>query len=476
MSMKRVLLVLACLALAILAARADATILTAQPVASGFAKPVFLTSPPDDLSRLFVVEQHSGKVKIIKDGVVLDRAFLNIGNRISTAFERGLLSLAFHPDYPTNGHFYVNYTNSAGDLVISRFTVSATDPDSADPAGELILLTIPEPEANHNGGTLIFGPLDGYLYIGVGDGGGAGDLHGTIGNGQNVNTLLGKILRIDVDGGNPYAIPPGNPFVGETGRDEIWAFGLRNPWRMSFDRETGDLYIADVGQGAWEEVDFQPAASTGGENYGWRLMEGSHCYNPASNCDPGGLTYPMTEYSHASGCSVTGGYVYRGCEIPDLRGAYFYADWCNGRIWSLRYDGSTVTDSVERTAELAPAGNLSIDNVSSFGEDARGELYILDHADGEIYKIVPAEPVVSECDPVGCCLTPGNSNGDATVDIGDVVYIVNLVFLNGPAPACPASADVNDDCSINVGDAVYLVNFIFRNGASPRCSACVLSR
>jgi len=279
-------------------------------------------------------------------------------------------------------------------------------------------------------------------------------------------------LRIDVDGGSPYAIPADNPFVGRSGADEIWAYGLRNPWRMSFDRATFDLYIADVGQGQWEEVDFQPAASAGGENYGWRLMEGLHCYNPSVNCDPGGLTYPVTEYSHANGCSITGGYVYRGCRIPDLRGTYFYGDYCSGRIWSFRYDGAVLSDSAERTTELAPGNGMSIGNISSFGEDARGELYIIDYSDGEIYKIVPAEPVTSDCPTVGCCDIPGDANHDSLVNVGDAVFLINFIFRGGPSSACWASGDSNNDCSVNVGDAVYLINYIFRDGLSPQCGDC----
>ncbi len=460
------------LALAIMTVSAGATALTTVRIASGLNRPVYLTYPPGDSTRLFVVEQQTGRIRIIRNNSVLARPFLDIGSLISVSSERGLLSMAFHPDFPDSAYFYVNYTNASGALTLARFTVSP-DPDSADAGSELILLTVPEPEANHNGGTIAFGPNDGYLYLGLGDGGGGGDLHGTIGNGQDSTTLLGSILRIDVNSGAPYAIPPDNPFVGRSGADEIWAYGLRNPWRMSFDRANGDLYIADVGQNAWEEIDFQPASSAGGENYGWRLMEGLHCYNPPTDCDPGGLVYPITDYSHANGCAITGGYVYRGCRIPDLRGTYFYGDYCSGRIWSFRYDGATMTDSTERTAELAPGNGMSIDNISSFGEDIEGELYILDLADGEIYKIVPAEPVTSDCGQLGCCDIPGDANDDAFVDIGDPVFLINYIFKSGPPSACNAEADVNTDCAVDIGDAVDLINFIFRNGPAPLCSDCI---
>jgi glucose/arabinose dehydrogenase len=381
--------------------------------------------------------------------------------------------MAFHPKYAINGFCFVNYTDLSGAVTISRFSTSSADPDSAVAVSEQVLLVIPEPQANHNGGTILFGPSDGYLYIGVGDGGGSGDNHGTIGNGQDTTTRLGKILRIDVDHGSPYGIPPNNPFANISGADEIWALGLRNPWRMSFDRQTGDLYVADVGQNVWEEIDFQPVASPGGENYGWRLMEGKHCFNPSINCDPGGLVYPVTEYSHLAGCAVTGGYVYRGCQIPDLRGTYFYADYCSGRIWSFRYDGATLTDSMERTAELDPSGTSVISQPSSFGEDARGELYILDLADGEVYKIIPAVPVLSDCQMNGCCSRAGDGNNDGAVNVGDAVFGINYIFKGGPIPTCLSQADANGDCALNIGDAVTLVNYVFKDGPIPQCSPCL---
>lgn len=441
-------------------------------VADGYSSPVFLTSPTDDTTRLFIVEQNSGKVKIIKNGVPLSRPFLDISDRVgSNGFEQGLFSLAFHPEYSSNGKIFVNYTDASGNLKISRYLVS-TDPDSADAETEAVLLTITQPESNHNGGTVLFNPYDGLLYITTGDGGGSGDNHGDTGNSQDTSSLLGKVLRIDVDGGGLFALPPDNPFIDEPGRDEIWSFGLRNPWRVSFDRATGDFYIADVGQNNWEEINFQSANSTGGENYGWRLKEGNHCFNPSTNCDPGGLTDPLTEYSSNFGCSIIGGYVYRGCLIPDLQGTYFYADWCSGSIWSFRYDGSVMTDSTNRTSELAPGSGLSIDNPSSFGEDANGNIYIIDYEDGEIYRIDPAEPVASDCNQEDCCLNPGDANRDGLPNVGDAVYLINYVFKAGPGPICPDEGDANFDCSANVGDAVYLINFVFKNGPPPQCGSC----
>jgi glucose/arabinose dehydrogenase len=356
-------------------------------VASGLSKPLFVTSPPADSSRLFIVEQNSGQIKILSGGMVLPTAFLDIGDLItSSGNEQGLLGLAFHPDYSSNGYFFVNYTDTLGNTTVARYKLSG-DPNQAEPDSQLVILNITQPFANHNGGMLVFGPGDGYLYIGTGDGGAGGDPGNRA---QDDGELLGKMLRIDVDGGSPYGIPPDNPFVGAVDSlDEIWAKGFRNPWRFSFDRVTHDLYIADVGESAWEEVDFQVSSSTGGENYGWRLMEGDHCYNPPTNCDPGGLTDPIHEYSHGGDpnrCAIVGGFVYRGEAIPDLQGTYFFADDCSGQIWSFRYDGDNLTEFTDRTAELDPGSGMSIDQISSFGEDAAGELYIVD-LDGEVYKI-----------------------------------------------------------------------------------------
>ncbi len=341
--------------------------LNVEPVASGFGRPVYLTHAGDD--RLFVVEQ-AGRIWVIdaERGVVLDTPFLDIVPLVnSRANERGLLSVAFHPDYASNGLFFVNYTrNPDGATVIARYRVSG-DPNIADPDSGEILLSIDQPEANHNGGLVKFGP-DGDLYIGTGDGGGAGDRHGTIGNGQDPDALLGKMLRMDV----------------ATGDVSIWALGLRNPWRFSFDRATGDLFIADVGQNAYEEVNFQPASSSGGENYGWRIMEGAHCFNPREGCDPSGLTLPVGEYGREGGCSVTGGYVYRGSAYPWLDGLYFFADYCSGIVWSLERSGAD---------EWEMAQQMDVDfTVSSFGEDRAGELYLVGHNDGTIYRLTSTSP------------------------------------------------------------------------------------
>jgi glucose/arabinose dehydrogenase len=367
--------------------------LTVELVADGFERPVEAVSPPGDRERLFVVEQYTGLIRIVRlaDGSIDDTPFLDLGSLISSGGnEQGLLGLAFHPDHATNGRFIVNYTDTTGDTVVAMYGTS-DDPDRGDADSAVVLKHIAQPESNHNGGCVRFGP-DGMLYIGMGDGGGAFDLHGPDGNAQNRRTLLGKILRIDVDAPAPH-VPPDNPFVGEEDVEpEIWATGLRNPWRFSFDRTTGDLYIADVGQGEREEVNFAPAASAGGENYGWRCLEGNRCTGfSGCDCEADALTGPVFEYDHNSGCSVTGGSVYRGEAIPALRGQYFLADYCSAMIWSLKVENGASTDLTDRTAELAPGGGRDIKAVSSFGEDDAGEIYILDHEDGELFRIVRAD-------------------------------------------------------------------------------------
>ncbi len=359
------------------AASWGAVTIKAEPVVTGLSSPVDITHAGDGSGRLFITLQ-GGRV-VIFDGVqILSPPFLDINSLVSSGGERGLLGAAFHPNYVGNGFFYVSYTDTAGDSVIARYSVSL-DPNRADPTSGVILLTIPQPFSNHNGGQLHFGP-DGYLYIGIGDGGSGGDPQN---NGQDLGTLLGKILRIDVDFGFPFTVPPDNPFVGVVGaREEIWSFGLRNPWRFSFDRLTGDMFIGDVGQNSWEEVDFQPANSTGGENYGWRLMEGNSCFNPAINCNNGTLTLPILVYDHSVGCSVTGGYLYRGSKNPNLNGLYLYGDFCSGLIWGAQEDGLGGWN----TTVLLDT-NFSI---STFGEDESGEIYFahLSATDGTIYQVV----------------------------------------------------------------------------------------
>lgn len=347
------------------------------PVAGGFTKPTFVTHAGDGSGRLFVTEQ-VGRIWMIDNGEVTPEPFLDIVELVgSEASEQGLLSVVFHPDYANNGFFYVDYTDKQGSTVIARYTVSAGSPNAADPASGQVLLTFDQPYSNHNGGQLAFGP-DGYLYIGTGDGGSGGDPQN---NGQSLNTLLGKILRIDVDNADPYGIPADNPFVDvpETSA-EIWSYGWRNPWRFSFDRQTGDMYIADVGQNQYEEVHVEPAGSPGGLNYGWNLMEGNHCFR-SPDCDPvaQNLVLPVTEYDHSQGCSITGGYVYRGESFPDLNGVYLYGDFCSGLIWGLRREA----DGGWSQAQLLTSGY----RISSFGQDEAGEIYLVDHG-GEILRVV----------------------------------------------------------------------------------------
>jgi glucose/arabinose dehydrogenase len=347
--------------------------------ATGLANPLFLTHAGDGSGNVYVVEQ-PGRIKVFdRDGNVRG-TFLDIRSRIASGGERGLLGLAFHPKFAENRKFYVNYTRAAdGDTIVAQYTArSAT---SADPGSERVLLHIGQPYPNHNGGWIGFGP-DGYLYDAQGDGGSGGDPGNRA---QNLGTMLGKILRIDVDHGSPYAIPSDNPFRNRSGaRKEIWAYGLRNPWRDSFDRVTGDLFIGDVGQNSWEEIDAQPASSHGGVNYGWRRMEGNHCFE-RSDCNRSGLQRPVTEYSNTAGgaCAVTGGYVYRGSAYPSLVGAYFFGDYCNGRIYALRASAAVKGPTSDRLVLDSGA------SISSFGEDASGELYITDLG-GTVYRLQAA--------------------------------------------------------------------------------------
>jgi hypothetical protein len=363
-------------------------------VADGLTRPTHVASPPLDVRRLFVVEQ-DGVIRIVKDGALLPTPFLDIRGAVGCCGERGLLSVAFHPRFAENGWLFVDYTDTAGDTQIVRFAASAGNPDVADPAGTPIL-TVQQDFANHNGGQLAFGS-DGFLYVGMGDGGSGGDPNERA---QDPAQLLGKLLRLDVDGGGPgYAIPPTNPFAGPGDpRDEIWALGLRNPWRFAFDRATGDLYVADVGQNAWEEIDVVPASSTGGENYGWDVFEGDACFEPtppATSCPapPAGFTFPVLTYAHGEGCSVTGGFVYRGCRMPDLHGTYFYADYCTNFVRTFAgVAGGSAQNRQDRTAALRPPGGFG--GIASFGEDARGELHVVDQGGagsgtGRIWRIVP---------------------------------------------------------------------------------------
>ncbi|HEX7587453.1 MAG TPA: PQQ-dependent sugar dehydrogenase, partial [Anaerolineae bacterium] len=380
--------------------------ITPVQVLNGLSQPTYLTNAGDGSGRIFVVEQ-SGRIRIIKSGVLQPTPFLDITSRVRSGGEQGLLSVAFPPGYASKGYFFVDYTSNSGvgDTHVSRFNVSG-NPDVADTNSEQVILTVVQPEENHNGGQLQFGP-DGYLYIGMGDGGGGGDNHGTRGNAQEPAALLGKLLRINVVPPAPsppplappptgnffyyfpivgkanlafsYLVPATNPFTQTAGyRGEIWALGVRNPWRFSFDRQTGDLYVGEVGQNAWEEVDFQSASSTGGENYGWRCYEGNHPYNTSGCLPQNNYVAAVAEYSHSFGCSIIGGYVYRGSAYPSLQGIYFYSDICSGRIWGLVNSGGW------QTQQLYLFG--SNPSMTTFGEDEAGNVYTAGQ-NGVLYKI-----------------------------------------------------------------------------------------
>jgi glucose/arabinose dehydrogenase len=357
------------------------------PIVTGLERPVFITSARDGTGRTFIVEQ-GGKVLVRKNGVVLSTPLLDITQLVTHGGgEQGLLGLAFHPRFKTNRKFYVNYTNRSGDTVIREYKTSTSNPDRTDPTSPRTVLKVDQPYANHNGGMLAFGP-GGYLYIGLGDGGGADDPGNRA---QNTGTLLGKMLRIDVNGKTPtrgYDIPSSNPYVGRSGRNEIWQVGLRNPWRFSFDRQTAAMWIGDVGQGSYEEINRAVHTSTGsgrGYNWGWRVMEGRHCHIPSSGCRTSGKVLPLTEYTQALNgrCAVTGGYVYRGSRIPALVGYYVFGDFCSGEIWAIRANSSYPP------ARITLAGAGSGRNISSFGESATGELFVVDLG-GTISLIEPS--------------------------------------------------------------------------------------
>ncbi len=357
------------------AATIDGVAVEFEKVAEGFDRPVVLAPLPGD-GRLLVLEK-SGTIRFLEEGRP-GAMFLDLSGSVSDGNEQGLLGLAFDAGFAENGKLYVDYTDREGDTQIVAFTASGGVADAASGKG---LLSIDQPESNHNGGWVAVGP-DGLLYIGMGDGGGGGDRHGEIGNGQNKDVLLGKILRIDPNGGEPYGIPAGNPFAAGGGAPEVFLYGVRNPWRNAFDGET--LYIADVGQGAWEEIDVLKLREAAGANLGWRTMEGRECYPEGSMCVQGGMVLPVHVYGHDAGCSITGGIVYRGAALPALQGRYFFADYCSGVIEGLRYESGEATGLVNTGAELGSVGN-----VNAFGADEEGEMYVLID-DGTILQMAPA--------------------------------------------------------------------------------------
>jgi glucose/arabinose dehydrogenase len=419
--------------------------LTPQPYVTGLSAPVEIAFPDDGSGRMFVLEQE-GRVRIVRDGQLLPAPFLDLtpqnGGPVKSGGEQGLLGLAFHPAFGANGRFYVFYTRAlpgdpgGSEIVVQRFNRSAADPDLADPASGSIVITIPHPDfGNHNGGRLSFGP-DGYLYIGVGDGGSGGDPSN---HAQSLATRLGKLLRIDVDSAAPYAIPPGNPFG-----NEIWAYGLRNPWKFSFDRANGDLFIGDVGQGAWEEVNLQPGAAAG-LNYGWRMLEGTHCFNPSSGCDTAGKAPPILEYPHdpTGGVSVTGGFRYRGTTLPALAGYYLYGDFGSGRLWAAAPNQGGI---------WVPSQVASISGLSSFGEDPSGELYALGYQAGTLYRLTPSATLFPRLANISTRAHAGAGND---VVIGGFVVGGSsakrvAVVATGPSLAASGVANVLADPSLTL--------------------------
>ncbi|MFO0827302.1 MAG: PQQ-dependent sugar dehydrogenase [Phycisphaerales bacterium] len=443
-------------------ANAQVPAIRTKRIVTGLNYPTFVTHAPNDPTRLFVLEKR-GVIRIIDlaTNTLLPTPFLDIDSLVvggtSVNDEQGLLGLAFHPDYANNGMFFVYYTaNGTGNDTVARYTVSPSNPNAADPGTGLVVISWSDPYTNHNGGWMDFGP-DGHLYISVGDGGSANDP----GNRAQtiVNMKLGKMLRIDPDVADAvpphYTSPSDNPFFGPTtGDDEIWAYGLRNPWRCSFDRQTGDLWIGDVGQGAVEEIDFQAAGAAGGRNYGWRCMEGTSCTGlTGCTCGSSALTNPIYTYTHATGLAIIGGYVYRGCAYPELQGTYFFADFSINHCWSFRYDGAAISQFTDRLSQITPSVDGFVCNqIAAFGEDANGEMYIVDHGSttgGQIFKIIPASGEVTCVPPPPPC--PSDLNGDSTVDAAD------LAVLLGAWGATGGAADLNADGKVDAADLAVLL-------------------
>lgn len=501
-----------CPALLTPSADAGAIALTTTRVAASLIQPLQCTHAPGDPTRLYIVEK-AGRIKVLNlaTGVVNPTLFLNIQSIVnSSTLEWGLIGMCFDPDFATNGYFYVHYSElGTGNDIIARYT--ATTPDAADSASAFRLLRLVQPNGNHRGGWLDYGP-DGYLYIAFGDGGGQMDPSNRA---QNINLLQGKILRVDPDGPDDiygtadddafpadpdknYALPPSNPFAGAIpGADEIWAYGLRNPWRCSFDRATGDFWIGDVGQNTREEIDWQPANAPGtfpgqpgymgGRNYGWRCTEGTFCTGlTGCICNGPTLTPPVHEYTHAVGLSITGGFVYRGCAMPEMQGVYFFGEFQNTKLFSLKLVGGVATEVTDRTLELDPPGAIAINTPASFGEDARGEIYIVDFG-GEIFKIVPAvtppdcntnmvpdacdiasgtssdvnmNGVPDECEPRACCFTDGTCQDlkpVACTDGGGMPRAVGVLCASNPCPQpCPGDLDMSG--CVGLADIAVVIN------------------
>lgn len=423
-----------------------------EPFANAFMDPVEIVHAGD--SRLFVVEQ-GGRIKILNsDGTTNGTPFLNVSSLLSIGGERGLLGLAFHPDYADNGFFYINYTNTSGNTVVARYTRDIDNPNVADPDSAMTLLTVNQPFANHNGGCLRFGP-DGYLYIALGDGGSANDPQG---NGQNINTLLGKLLRIDVDSGDPYSIPADNPFVGVDGMDEIWAVGLRNPWKFSFNRLNGDLWIADVGQNELEEIN-KDTSGEGGLNYGWRCYEGSAVFNNAGCSGAEAYEMPFAEYTHAGGaCSITGGYVYTGNNYPALQGKYIFADFCSNQIGMVGDDGNIEFTSVPLAFQS---------NFTAFAEDSNGELYIVGQS-GNVYKIIDSSLGTKDFANTSYTVYPNPATDMVYIKTGasgSNPSLVQVYDLSGKL-LLSRDTDTNAIPVSTLPSGFYMMNITDNNGAS----------
>ena len=457
-------------------------------IADGLKLPLFACSPPGD-RRIFVVLK-GGEIKIVEDGVVLANDFLDIRSAVTSLGEQGLLGLAFHPDFATNGFVFVHYTDANGDTMISRWTVNPNDPNRIDPTSEAPILQRKQPFENHNGGWIGFGP-DGYLYIALGDGGGANDPRCRA---QDLGQLFGKILRIDVDAALPYAIPPSNPFIGVSGaRPEVFHYGLRNPWRASFDRRTGDLYIGDVGEDLREEIDFAPAG-VGGLNFGWKTMEGTLCNStrkctvPPPPCGSNSYTDPIFETFHGgtpAGVSITGGYVYRGCALPTFDGQYFFSDYVNAQIHTFEYDPATgvVSNHRNRTSALTPPSGR-VRDIASFGEDGFGELLIVEHRlNGAVYKVVPAGAVASTNTPrlgsgrnPACFLDSSPAVLGATwtgrVDASVLPSALMVGVLGYDAPVAPTATSGGELLIDLSGTRIFSVGTVVAPGSGSTAITC----
>ncbi len=431
-----------------LAARGGVPDLTIETVASGLDSPMYATHAPDDPSRIFVLER-AGRVRIVRDGVLLPEPFIDLGDEVSTLFEGGLLGLAFDPGYAANGRVFVHYTVLIEGVALTtrvvRFERDPADADATLPGSKQLILEFDRFSSAHNGGTIAFSPLDGHLYLATGD----SDIPQFAQQLEGDGAFFGKILRLDVSGADAYpedplrnyAIPAGNPFVDAPGADEIWAYGLRNPFRASFDRDTGDLWIGDVGEASWEEIDFQPADDPGGRNYGWDCMEGAHCTSSDDCvCNAPELVLPVHEYDHSQGCSVTGGVRYRGCTIPELQGRYIFSDFCGCAITHFAFEGGDAVD-------VQPGGFFANCNIVGIGEDYHGEILLCSLSDGSVSRIVPVG------DPEACPTTPGDLNDDGVVNAADLALML-AAWGDCPRP-CPP--DLDQDGDVDSADLAQLL-------------------